>query len=121
MQQKPKNIEERYSYYEKHFFITVGREEYHENLFERSKQELFYKSNASLLEWLLHVATSAILGDEEKRAFIISVNKAKSIIQQDKTESQVLIPTQFVSPFFSPASRSKQLIPNCHCYHHLPV
>ena len=51
------------------FFITVGREEYHESLFktfQRLNQELFFKDNASFL--LLDVAASTILGNEEKRA-----------------------------------------------------
>ena len=89
------------------FFITVGRQEYNENLFktfQRLKQELFFKNNASFLEWLLDLATSTILGDEEKRAFIISINKAKSIFQEDKAESQLPIPREFGSPVFSTAN-----------------
>ena len=53
------------------FFITVGREEYHESLFktfQRLNQELFFKDNASFLEWLLDVAASTIFGNAEKRA-----------------------------------------------------
>ena len=101
-----KKKEERYSYQEKQCFIAIGREEYHKNLFkkfQKLEQELFFKNNASFLDWLLDVATSSILGGEVKRAFVISVNKSKSIIQEDKVEFQVLTPAQLGSPAFSPS------------------
>ena len=84
------------------FVIRVEREEYHEDFlkkFQKLKQELFFKDNALFLEWLLDVAASTILGNEEKSAFVISANKAKSIIWEDKLYLKWLFQLSLVYQF----------------------
>ena len=105
MQQKPKKTERKRKdtrTRRSNFVIRVEREEYHEDFlkkFQKLKQELFFKDNALFLEWLLDVAASTILGNEEKSASVISANKAKSIIWEDKLYLKWLFQLSLVYQF----------------------